>query len=111
MGNRTFGERLQEAMAKNNISALGLKARTGVNERTIHNYIHDKQPNPNKRVVEKIAKSLHTTSRYLLYGDTSTSGVKFKDFKALRDGLKFLLDDLGSDEKFELISMLSTRKK
>ena len=106
MDDRTFSERLQEEMLRNDITSVALSARTGINPKTIYSYLHGKQTNPSLLNVKKIANALHSSVSYLMDGKTTRFGRDLERRKEFMDELKSVASESSNAEKIEMVKII-----
>lgn len=107
-----FSDRLIDLLKKHNITQRELARKTGVSSATISRYISDSRI-PRIDILEKIANFFKVPIEYLL-GDelnckqrTSKDFVSRNDFFYIKCVILGIADTLSTEEKFELISILS----
>ena len=99
--NSEFGQRLSELLKSSNVSQRELAHKIGITEAAISRYINSDRT-PNGKIIGSIAKAMHVSTDYLIYGhDDNTANA---------DWIKKNAYQLPFEQKRELILLLLTEE-
>lgn len=95
-----FHERLRNELTFQNMIVKELAVKTGINKRTLDNYLSGHKSIPPADVAVKIAKALGVTVEYLATGEynkkTSETDPRLRKYKNLLDDLDVIPEDIAS---------------